>query len=395
MQIVVSSVIYIAVFLFSSICLRFVYMSPEKTTGRRAGVVISILTLCLLAAFRGEGVGTDTISYYESFRTFSNMSSIESVLSYCARTRFEVGFGIYTFIIAKIFKNYGFFLFICEALTVIPIYIVLNKTKKVLPPWNGLLIYLFMFYNASFNTTRQWISVSCICLAFILYIEDKKKSAIVITVISAFAHRGALIGICFMIMGIANYNRKKLQRKQLVFMLFLIFAMAGICYSSEILQFLANHNILVSYTRQTTYIRLFSGETGLSRFQGLSKKDYLVGIIKIWLVLLPILFYRFRRADYSELRIPVNAIYVASTIIYAVASFVFKTIQTYRITVYGEVFAMIYLSQIFGYENSESRGKVVVSLSGLIINFSILAYWILEFMVSNHHATNIYTFKFW
>lgn len=164
---------------------------------------IGIFLLCLIAGMRSDTVGTDTATYLQpsimaaisahSFTDFWHSSWIH--LGYVVKSidQYEIGYVLVIWICSKVLHTIGAVQFVVELLMIAPLYYVLRKNRNC-SVWLGMLTWMLLFYNSSFNTIRQSIACSFLILSYHFFETDKRKSAFWL-VIAALFHKSSLIGL--------------------------------------------------------------------------------------------------------------------------------------------------------------------------------------------------------
>lgn len=192
--------IYIAVF---SISILFFKLADNVKKEQRIYIdAIAIILLCLLAGLRSETIGTDTAGYIQpmikgaissnSIKEFFDFSWIsgftqKSVMDY------EIGYTLTVYFFSAIFRSVVVTQTVLELLVVVPIYCAL-RIKKDVPIWFGMIVFMFLFYNGTFNLVRQSIAMSFMLLAVTYWMENEKKKCILFLICAVLFHTSGLLG---------------------------------------------------------------------------------------------------------------------------------------------------------------------------------------------------------
>ncbi|WP_156913933.1 EpsG family protein [Brevibacterium album] len=116
--------------------------------------------LVLLAAGRGEEVGTDTSMYHRFFREVAPNSLADSL----ERIPQEAGYVTLMYVVRQFTGDFQVFLLLCSLLTVVPVLMAIRRASSM--PVLSLFLYIALsYYLLSFNGIRQSIAVSLVLLA--------------------------------------------------------------------------------------------------------------------------------------------------------------------------------------------------------------------------------------
>lgn len=185
------------------------------------------LFFCITAGIRGDSVGTDIRFYAAS--CFKKACMTNSLKEFFELVTIEPGYGVLAFLVSRFADNLGWFLFWSQALVVYTIYYSLYLVRKNASFFCGTLLYAFWFYCFSLNIMRQSIACAFVMLSFCLWLDKKKKGAVITGIIAFLFHRSALIGI--MIWGVAIYANST-KRSLSNFRKVIIFMALGVCIFS-------------------------------------------------------------------------------------------------------------------------------------------------------------------
>lgn len=186
---------------------------------------ISISLLCLLAAFRSNQIGTDTLVYplpmfnaavsSKNFQDFLHASWTHSAFKTGRTIDFEIGFVILTYCIAKLFVNRYIYFFLLELLIILPIYLGIKKIIPKSQRWMSMLIFMLLFYNLGLNLVRQSIAISFLFYGICYFISTKKCFPYIICqILCLFIHKSSLLGIfLFLISYIFLKNKNHIKFK--------------------------------------------------------------------------------------------------------------------------------------------------------------------------------------
>lgn len=141
-----------------------------KNKQSRAGIIVSItsLVIILIQGLRHISVGTDLISYIPGLRAAEHLNFLQGDRLY----NYEIGYSIFTKILAKMNISDQTFLFIVAAIIIIPIGYNIYKNSKM--PGLSLFIYITLgFFTFTFSGLRQSIALAISFFGY-KYIKEKK-----------------------------------------------------------------------------------------------------------------------------------------------------------------------------------------------------------------------------
>lgn len=362
---------YIICFILSTI-LVFISEKLLKIGRKKTAIillVISILTLCLLAGLRDVSVGTDVNIYVKPlFESAINADSLQSYISDNNEYTENI-YLLFTFICSKLTDNINVFLFIIQLLIMAPIYYAIYLRREKAPMWLSLLIYLTLIYNVSFNLVRQCIAMSFIFLSYSLWEKNKRIPVIVCFAFAVLFHKSALIAIgAYIIILIYKTNiiDKSIKKKILSAILFLI--LFAVIFYQPLGTFLYNINILPE--KYYTYIEKINiNDFDIDYFNMLYKLFFL-GVI---------LFYCYNmrknmKTDEIKNIIPYATILIVDFIIFPISFFSDTFIRIgyyYGLNIYPLVIPLC------SNEVSNKKDKIVIS----IIILSLIVYWVYSIMI--------------
>ena len=197
--------IYVVVFTASSFLFKL-GDSVRKKQGIYLGIYldyIAIFSLCLLAGFRAETIGTDTAGYIQPMiKGAISSGNVKDFLKYSWMggylikniSDYEIGYSLVVYLLSTIFKSIVVTQTILELLVVIPIYYALRKKEDV-PIWFGMLVFMLQFFNGSMNLNRQSIAMSFMLLSVTCWMSGEKKKCVLFLICSVLFHTSGLLGV--------------------------------------------------------------------------------------------------------------------------------------------------------------------------------------------------------
>lgn len=156
--------------------------------------LISISAIVLISTLRAYSVGVDIIQYYNEFAAFKTLGFKEALNT----SRFEKGYFILTFALAKIGLNFRFVLLLSSIFTAICFY----KFIKEFSPNKCMSLVLFVgfgIFAQSLNIMRHIIALDFILLAIVFLHKNKIWQTILMILLASLFHITALIGLLFIL----------------------------------------------------------------------------------------------------------------------------------------------------------------------------------------------------
>lgn len=209
-----------------------------------------ILIPAILAGLRDYSIGTDTKNVIKTATELAeNIGSFKSFLLFTQSNalfeRFDVGYSVFIFVLAKIFHSPQITMFIILFLTALFVYLSLYKMRNECSILMGELVFLLTQYNASYNMIRQSLAMAMGLWALAIVLnEDSKRylKAIIIILIAMLLHSSAFLSfIPILIYAFYNDHRKTSLFKDAVFIVALVVVVTSI---TSIVSFLINHGLL-------------------------------------------------------------------------------------------------------------------------------------------------------
>ena len=378
----ISIVIYLVTFFISA---SFFELRKRVTSKEKKIVVlISVLLPSLIAGFRGDTVGTDVMVYVKPL--YEGALRITGFASYMtAFPKIDFGYLCIVYYTTKIFKEMFAVLFVTALVTYIPIFYIAEyfEKEKGIKGSTVLLCYYLLFFNLTLNAVRQSVAISLILLFFVLVNSNKIIKALVTAVVAQAFHNSAVLGILIVIFSIFIY-RVENQKKRFVYMSFFILAFATIASNVQnIITFFIQKGLFSE--KMNVYVDIFfGGNSGTKSYMfQMSTGMILVLILKIGTLVLPVILGTMFIKDKTFEMIKINTIIGIAS--YAIMYLIFQSIYVYRITLYGEVFAVLLMS--YSGSNIVENRKFTVSRRNAIIVGYALVYWYINYAMLGLHQT--------
>lgn len=175
----------------------------EKKVSRKLYLIISFSVLCVVMAFRGLSVGTDTKLYVSIFNNYSNMSWID-VLTF--KDAF-IGFAIFNKIVSVISADSHAILVAAAVLTcfLTARFIYKNSDHVV---YSTALFILFYHYLNCFNIFRQYIAIMIVVNALPLLIKKKTLKYALICILAMSIHNTAVMALLLLPLSKMEFDKK-------------------------------------------------------------------------------------------------------------------------------------------------------------------------------------------
>lgn len=149
---------------------------------RNLNVFFMLFIPSLFAGLR-YGIGTDYPTY----------SKIFEYAKYGMQTRVEIGYDYLNIIVSKLGGNVQIVLFIATFITTFFIYLSLISQKDKISVGIGMLVYMLLFYQSSFNVVRMMLAVA-ISLYNIKNIQERKFMKFIFWLVVAMSfHTSAIV----------------------------------------------------------------------------------------------------------------------------------------------------------------------------------------------------------
>lgn len=276
--------IYLYVFIISTL---FVYLAEKNANGNNKikyfYFCIAIIIPSFFAAIRDIYCGID-ITFYVT-PTFDSAKNYNNISSYLNDVEIEYGYGIFVYLIQKIFNNLFFVHFFTQIIIISPVVVLLYILKKEydIKIYLAYFVYLLLCYNTSLCIIRQNIASSISILSMIFLVKKKYFLFLIFGTISCFVHNS---NILFLLSALFLYIiRYKLSNFKYI-----------------ILLIVAILSIYMVYVYFLPYFGNIFGEMYMERMEANSNSNsggYITLILRTILVFLPFFFYKKELAEYN------------------------------------------------------------------------------------------------
>lgn len=350
---------------------------------------LALLIPCIIAGLRSETVGTDVQVYVKPM--VESAISASGFRAYFADFWFEkwrnlfvadyeLGFSLVVFAVARVTRSLPVVLFVIQALTIVPFYAALARTRKSEPLWLGMLVYFFFSYNTSLNLMRQWLAMAFLLLAFRMLLEKRPVLLTVFSLVALLFHYSAIIMVLIYLiyLYIALHRNVKLQIKK--------FHMSGYLLAVCVLTLVA----VLALLNLNPLLRLMSA-VGFDRFSNYLVGDELRFLPNQIILRLPLVAIFLVNWKYFRKRGAAAAFYLVMLLLDIVASQLISVdVYSFRIGAYFFLFATLAVPAMYATLESKPR-KLITAVC--LIGY-MLAYWYYTYVMQLRHETIPYHFFF-
>lgn len=377
------------------ILLFFIADRTKSLSMKKVFIAVGVLFLSAIGGLRNLEVGTDTsetiIRYFDKL----DFQSQDLVTFVSDRTI------IYT-MLSAILKALGLssisMLFTLQLLCILPITIVAYRKRERIPIAFTMAVYLFLFFQLSFNWIRQSIAASFFLLAVDSYHQNKKHiKGYMLFLLSVLFHSSAVIGIAICIVAIILMRIENKYVKCLIYILTLVLVFLILRQWKNISLWLIDIGILpYSYIG---YVNVFSGAHGNS-FRGwftIGKLSYIEYAMRVTFFCLPAVLKQSRyhmglaqEEQYEENFYCIFAFF--GILLYSIAFWGFHTTYGNRLAYYSDVANTVYFGM--GYRKSMKTQNRSIVITNLALVVLCVMYNLLLYYFMGWHGTVPYRFSF-
>ncbi len=381
-----------------AISLGFIYfaqltLDKGKRWPFRLYSLIGILIPCILAGLRDETVGTDVLVYAKTaFLTYKDSTLVNVILADTRKT--EVGYNLLAFVASKFTDDLGGFLFLIELFVIVPVYVVLTKSRKEKGTsiCEGMFVFYLLFFGQSLSIMRQSIAAAILFLA-IYEFRSQKLRGILYGILAFFFHSSVAI-VAPLVGAIWYLTSTKCNKYVRIFsipVIALVFAFAFAQWQN-FFQWLIDAGVVSS--RYAHYLAIVSGETSRSYFYSVSLYNIAEVTLKMIFAITCVFFYKnkFEKEDIYNIKQYIFQILFASAFSIVVLVFM-KTYYGYRLSMYLE-YGLILVIPSFVAKFSRVGHKSVtkVSAKSLALYTMCIGYFMIVYIVG--HLFGVVPFLF-
>ncbi|CDB35090.1 putative uncharacterized protein [Phascolarctobacterium sp. CAG:266] len=387
MDLLYSVFLYLLVFLTTVLMCYIINLKYNNLDGReviirRCLLAFAVLLPTLIAGLRGDFVGTDMHVYIlDDFYLSENKSFNELLRVLPGR---EFGYLLLLYITSRFSDTPVLFLSCAQLLTYGLVLFGIYKLRDKINFTVAVSVYLFLFYNMSFNILRQSIACAFLFLAFIYLYDRKKIKFICLALLACLFHKVAIVGLILLII-LYFYNNLQLASLQSYLLPIFLITLGVYIFYKEFFVFLLNNFDFPDYLKN--YINIIVMQTTIGNqfyfIQSIGKGLILELCFKVLFVIIPYMLLK-RHNENNILRFSLIVAFTSSCI-YLFGFFAFNTIYAYRITMFLDYFLIILLAV--------SIKDSCKFLKNILIIVMLFYYWLGVYMLMGWHGTNLYYFR--
>lgn len=225
-----------------------VIVNKNSQTIQHFVFAMAMIILFIISAIRDQSVGTDMARYIPRYRIISE-TGWQDLVNLPESWGFEKGFILFCKIISYIsLGNEQVFTIVTSLIIAIGMYIFIKEFSVT--PFLSLVVYVgYGYWTNSFNTVRQYMAISILCIALKLWKDNKKLWTIILTIIAVSIHTSSVVFVAIYFVSNLKFTTKS-------FCVSIVLACAFYIMPIEII------DKLLSYTSYGWYVtREGSGES--------------------------------------------------------------------------------------------------------------------------------------
>ena len=202
---------FIAVAIFSYFAERS--LGNKRRTKYIIYSLIAVLIPSVMAGCRDYDIGADIGVYV--LPTFNQALRYSNLIDFLVFNStwyksVDILFAILSFFVSRFTTNCHWMLFAIALICNTCFYLGWVKLRRFVPVWLGMLLYLFMYYNQSYNHMRQMLAASILFFALQFIFEEKYIHYIICVILAIMFHSSAIMGFAilflYMVIGRENSN---------------------------------------------------------------------------------------------------------------------------------------------------------------------------------------------
>lgn len=368
---------YLVMFCITTLIIRWAEINSSK---KRFSFVLLICAVAIVAFFSGirtVHVGTDTVSYMREFILAQDrLGNFRGLYLIDNKHDIEMSFLIIEYVCAR-FK-YGFHIMLFAYAFITHLFLILGiraqaETFDISMPFSWLL-YCLLFYNATLNNMRQWVSIAIIFYVFSSIKNLKFFNTLMLTIMACMFHNSGMV-IIFMYMAyyvFSHTERESIRLKAILLSVSLI----GPFILPKITSIIVTNYVTINRYSSFIYGR------GANRATQVDKLTLIVRIIFLIAFLIQFRNDRIRGqlTNYDRFYLYVSLIDVAFPLQYNQLNL--------RIGNYFSIFEVNYFPKGMKIFLGDRLTKMI---SNAIILLLITIYWYTKYMLWNNNETYPYS----
>lgn len=182
---------------------------------------LSIVVLCLFAAFRSSYVGTDTSGYGITSFFSAQAATFSQFYSEGAFSSWAPLYKILCWTTCNFTHSFSAYLFAIELFAVVPVFVACSKQLKN-NAYIGILVYTLVFYPMSFNLMRQSVAMGFILLSAVFSLRNEPFKFLFYIAIAWGFHNIAVLGLLLYPLTIFAQSKRLSDGLKVVLLLFLM-----------------------------------------------------------------------------------------------------------------------------------------------------------------------------
>ena len=369
-----------------------IYKNKNKFLITKILSLAIILLPCLFAALRADTVGTDIRVYAKP--VFDDILRTRSIVSTSSRYDMEVGYVGLAYFCSLVSSSISLFLFATELFIVVPIYLVAYKRSNNCPIWFTMLVFMLIFYCATFNIMRQSIAAAFLLLAYQFYEEKNKSIKIIASVIIALLfHNSTIIGLILYLIPMF-LSKVKDSKKRLCIIYVGVFATVLFSLNwIKIIEFAIESRILSD--KFSFYTDAFENSfRSKSSLFILTTGNYFELAFRIWFVIMACFLAIFIKdsANTSNMKFYKYELIISEIIFTAVFIFGHSSYGI-RINWFGEWIMLLLFPQLTFVKNQNAVKARALTNNLLIVFVTMVAYFLLGYIIIGWHGVKPLSFR--
>lgn len=329
-------------------------------------LILSVLSLCVLAGVRGDNVGADTSGYGIQAIRIAHGKTFTVYM----KGKPEYSFYGLAYLVSRFTSNECIWLGLVEFLIVSPIFYIIFKESIDLSAIIAVFVFIFKFYNYSLCIMRQSVACSFVLLASYYFIKKRYLKFIILGIIAIGFHATAFIGLSgyFVIASIVNSNIKRGKRYNVLITTMGFLALL-IAFLPQMASYFVSLSFIPSYYKK--FLVFFDGGS-------VSKYGLFESLCRILLLIFILLILKRNNNLFLYNMVVAGAV---GCIIYVMCDFTWGINTVYRFTEFFDYAFVFCISQIPNCISKKYMNNKSKTMLKLIIAFILLLYWLLVYIL--------------
>ena len=185
-------VIYFVVFALSILAMkRAVRWDGVSKRRTQWSLFLVVFPLLLLAALRGDRVGSDVLFYQKDL--YVHALHFTSPIQYIKWSYEEIGYSLVSFLGSR-FRHFAFVHLFNMMIILLPIVFMIWDLRREIDPELSLASFLFLYYVQGYNMARQQMAISLMALGVYEFSKKKYVLALLLGILAMGFHYSAVAG---------------------------------------------------------------------------------------------------------------------------------------------------------------------------------------------------------